>query len=161
MNEKQQQASRASQELADQLANSATAEAETARAQRIAVPPAQTRQRHVRVALGVAIPVLVLVLSATFFWDPLMSLFEATPPPALAKQQAQTALEGLVAEIESFRKDYDELPKTLVDIGVPARGEWRYSPSGNAQYTVTGTLFGQSVAFDSTTAEARPAAPRP
>jgi hypothetical protein len=161
MNEKQQQASRASQELADQLANSATVEAETVRAQRIAVPSAQTRQRNVRVALVVAVPMLVLALTATLAWDPLMSLFEATPPPALAKQQAQTTLEGLVAEIESFRKDYNELPKNLVDIGVPARGEWHYSAAGNAQYTVTGTLFGQSVAFDSTKAEPRPAAPRP
>jgi len=161
MNEKQQEASRASQELADQLANSATVEAETVRSQRTAVPSAQTRQRNVRVALAVAIPMLVLVLTATFAWGPLMSLFETTPPPAVAKQQAQTTLEGLVAEIESFRKDYNELPKTLVDIGVPARGEWRYSASGNAQYTVAGTLFGQSVAFDSTRAEVKPAAPRP
>jgi hypothetical protein len=159
MNEKQQEASRASQELADQWANSATVEAETVRAQRIAVPPAETRQRNVRVALAVSVPILVLALIATLAWDPMMSLFETTPPPALAKQQAQTTLDGLVAEIESFRKDYNELPKTLVDIGVPARGEWRYSTSGNAQYTVAGTLFGQSVAFDSARADARPARP--
>lgn len=161
MNEKQQQASRASQELANRLADSATVEAETVRALRLAVEPAQARQRNVRVALVVAVPILVLVLIATFAWNPLMSLFENTPPPALATQQAQRMLEALVGEIESFRKDYNELPKTLVDVGVPARGDWRYVPSGSAHYKVTGTLFGQSVAFDSTRAEARPAAPRP
>jgi hypothetical protein len=164
MNEKQQQASRASQELADMLADSAKVEAEVVRAKRVAAPPAEIRRRNVRAALIVAVPILVLALTVTFAWDPLMSLFEPTPSPAEAALQAQKTLEGLVAEIESFRKDYNELPATLVDVGMPPRGEWGYATSGSAQskqYTVTGKLYGQVVTFDSAKAEAKPLTPRP
>ncbi len=163
MNEKPP-ASRASQELADLLADSAKTETEIARAQRVAAAPAEVHQRRVHVALAAALPILVLVLTATLAWNPLMSLFEPTPPPAVATQQAQKILEGLVVEIESFRKDYNELPATLVDVGMPPRGEWSYTTSGgapNKQYTVTGKLYGQVVTFDSAKTETKPPGQRP
>ena len=39
-------------------------------------------------------------------------------------------LGSLVDEIEMFRRDYNELPETLVEIGVPSRGRWTYAVLG-------------------------------
>jgi hypothetical protein len=151
----------ASQQLANELADSAVADHQRLRAERVPVPSTITRQRVVRVSLAVAIPILIAVLVATFAWQPLMSLLEPALSPAMASQQAQEILDALVIEIDAYRKDYDALPATLVDIGVPPRGQWSYVPSGNAQFKVQGTLYGQVVSFDSTSAAVRPTQERP
>jgi hypothetical protein len=152
----------ASQRLANQLADSAIVEQEVIRARRIAVAPATvTRQRTAGIALAVAVPILVAVLLGTFFWEPLVSLFETTPPAAEAARQAQETLNGLVAGIDSFHKDYHHLPATLVEVGVPPRGRWIYTSTDAGQYTIAGVLYGKAVAFDSARAPAPPAKERP
>jgi hypothetical protein len=149
----------ASQQLVDQLADRAIVEQRVAREKRIAdAPPPDDRQRNVRVALAVAVPILIAVLVVTFAWEPLVTLFESAPPPPAARLQAQETLDALVGQIDSFLKDYSHLPATLVEVGVPPHGRWSYTPSGNTQYTVSGTLFGQDVSFDSAR---RPAGERP
>jgi hypothetical protein len=90
-----------------------------------------------------------------FAWQPLVDFFEPWPPPVAARAEAQTALDALVVDIEAFRKDYDHLPGTLIEIGVPPRGRWSYAGVSPAHYRVQGTLYGQSVSFDSSTAGAR------
>ena len=139
----------ASQRLADELADSAVIEHRTERARRVAVPSTVTRQRVVRVSLAAAVSVLIAVLLATFAWEPLLSVFAPAPSPEAATQQAHEMLDALVAEIDAFRKDYDELPATLVDIGVPPRGQWRYTATSPTQYIVQGTVYGRTVSFDS------------
>jgi hypothetical protein len=143
---------RESQRLADLLVDSATADQihQREHAERVAVPSAIARQRVVHVALAMAVPILIAVLLVNFAWQPLMSLFEDRPSPAIASQQAQEMLDALVIDIDAFQDDYNELPATLVDIGVPPRGEWSYAVLGHAQYKVRGTLYGQVVSFDST-----------
>ncbi len=73
--------------------------------------------------------------------------FETPPSPAVARQEAQKTLDTLVADVDPFRKDYDELPSTLAEVGVPARGQWSYAATGNI-YRLRGTLYGQNVSFD-------------
>jgi hypothetical protein len=137
------------QNAANEIFADADAERRQIIAERVAVPPAVSRERAVRIALFIAVPVLAAVLLVTFAWRPLISFLEPWPAPAVARAQAQSALDELVREIEAFRKDYDELPGTLVEIGVPARGEWSYAAAGNGHYRVQGTLYGQTVNFDS------------
>ena len=146
-----------SQRLADQLAESAITERETVRAARIAVPSRVTRERVVYVALALAVPILLGVLLATFAWQPLMALFEPAPSPAMARQQAQEMLDALVGEVDAFRRDYDVLPATLVEVGVPPRGQWSYTAFGDAHYKIECSCYGQIVRFDSTLAKPKPA----
>jgi hypothetical protein len=145
----------ASQDAANQIFDSADAERQQIIAARVVLPPAISRARAVRVALLIAVPVLAAVLLVNFAWQPLVAFFEPWPPPVAARAQAQTALDALVVDIEAFRKDYDHLPGTLIEIGVPPRGRWSYAGVSNAHYRVQGTLYGQSVSFDSSAAGAR------
>ena len=145
----------ASQDAANQIFESADAERQKIIDARVVLPPAISRARAVRVALLIAVPVLAAVLLVNFAWQPLVALFEPWPPPAAARAQAQTALDALVLDIEAFRKDYGELPRTLVEIGVPPRGRWSYTGLGKSQYRVQGTLYGQAVSFDSNRAGGR------
>jgi hypothetical protein len=149
-------AASASQRLADELADSAIIEHRTERAQRVVVPSTVTRQRVVRVSLAAAVSVLIALLLATFAWEPLLSIFTPTPSAEAATQQAHEMLDALVVEIDAFRKDYDELPATLVDIGVPPRGQWRYTATSRTQYIVQGTIYGKVVSFDSANVAASP-----
>jgi hypothetical protein len=146
----------ASQRLADALADSAVIEHQTERAQRVPVPSTVTRQRVVQVSLAAAVSVLIAVLLATFAWEPLLAVFAPAPSAEEATRQAHEMLDALVADIDAFRKDYDELPATLVDIGVPPRGQWRYTASSRTQYVVEGTIYGKVVRFDSASAAASP-----
>jgi hypothetical protein len=145
----------ASQDAANQIFDSADAEREQIIAARVVLAPAVSRARAVRVALLIAVPVLAAVLLVNFAWQPLVAFFEPWPAPAAARAEAQTALDALVVDIEAFRKDYDHLPGTLIEIGVPPRGRWSYVGVSSAHYRVQGTLYGQSVSFDSSTAGAR------
>jgi hypothetical protein len=141
-----------SQNAANQIFDAADVEREKIIASRVVVPPAISRQRTVRLALVMAVPVLVAVILVNFAWQPLVSFFEPWPEPAAARAEAQTALDALVLDVEAFRKDYGHLPAKLVDIGVPPRGRWSYAGVDNAHYRVQGTLYGQDVSFDSSRA---------
>ncbi len=138
-----------SQQLANQLFDSATADQHKVIAARVPVPSAMTRARAVQLALTVAVPILIGVLVVNFAWQPLKAAFEPSPVPAVAAQEARQMLDALVGEIDTFRKDYDHLPETLVEIGVPPHGQWTYADLGNNRYRVQGTVYGQDVHFDS------------
>jgi hypothetical protein len=139
----------ASQALADALVDSADAEALIRTNSRAAASSGRSRQRTVAISLVCAVPVLVALLLADFLWPQLVALFEPTPSPAMARQQAQAMLDGVVTDIRSFQKDYHQLPSTLVEIGVPARGQWTYVTLSPSRYRVQGAVYGQSVTFDS------------
>ena len=100
--------------------------------------------------MAVAVPILIAVLVVTFAGPALESLFETKLPASEAREEAQKTLDALVGEIESFRNDYNELPETLVEIGLPSRGQWTYAVFDKGQYRVQGNLYGQGVSFDST-----------
>lgn len=111
-------------------------------------PSALTRERAVLAALAVAVPVLIVTILVSVGGLSLTSLLEAKPSAETARREAQQTLDALVIEIEAFRKDYDELPESLVEIGLPPRGQWSYWVSGKSDYRVRGTLYGQTVSFD-------------
>ena len=138
------------QELANQLIDQADGEQLKRVAERVPVPSAVTRPRIVGASLAVAIPILIAVLVVTFAGPALESLFETKLPASEAREEAQKTLDALVGEIESFRKDYDELPETLVEVGLPSRGQWTYAVLDKGQYRVQGNLYGQGVSSDST-----------
>jgi hypothetical protein len=138
-----------SQQYANELIGLANAE-KRVRSERPAARPGLTRERAVLIGLTVAVPILVAILLVTFAGSFVDSWFETRPPVAVARAEAQKILDTLVGEIEAFRKDYNELPQTLVEVGVPPRGKWDYAASGTA-YRVRGSLYGQAVSFDSIT----------
>jgi hypothetical protein len=107
------------------------------------------RERTVWASLCLAVPLLIGVLAVNVYGLSVTSLFETPPSPTAARQEAQRTLDGLVADVEEFWKDYNELPESLVEIGVPARGHWSYSMGAGNTYRLRGTLYGQAVSFDS------------
>lgn len=107
------------------------------------------RQRTVLASLFLAVPLLIGVLAVNVYGLSVTSLFETPPSPTAARQEAQRTLDALVADVEEFWKDYNELPESLVEIGVPARGHWSYSMGARNTYRLRGTLYGQSVSFES------------
>ena len=137
------------QEAANQIFDEAVAEQKEVVARRVVVSVGPTRQRYVQIALAVSIPVLAIVLLVTFAGPFLSSWLEIAPPPAVARQEAQQVLDALVGDIEAFRKDFNEVPKTLVQVGIPERGRWSYTVVGPGRYTVQGALFGEAVSFTS------------
>ena len=106
------------------------------------------RDRTVLVCLIVAFPILIGVFAVNVYGLSVTSMFETPPSPAAARQEAQQTLTTLVADVEEFWKDNNELPESLVEIGVPSRGQWTYSVRAGNIYQLRGTLYGQSVSFD-------------
>jgi hypothetical protein len=139
------------QQMVDELVDLEVADRQKRRVGQIRARPPMSRERRALIALVVAAPILLAILAITFAGDALRSLFESNPPAAVASQEAHKALDALVGEIEAFRKDYQELPESLVEIGVPPRGRWSYAVIGKTHYRVQGTLYGEAVGFDSTT----------
>ena len=139
---------------AEDLVNQASQdirERDRQRAERKAVDPTRSRQRAPLIGFVLAIPVLVIVLIPNFTDWSWRSLFETPPPPAVAREEAQTTLNALVAGVEGFRADYHELPESLAEVGLPERGRWIYSVRGDAHYSLTGNLYGETVNFESPT----------
>ena len=110
-------------------------------------PSAVSRQRAVLASLSVAVPLFIGVLAVNVYGLSVTSLFETPPSPTVAREEAQRTLDGLVADVEQFWKDTNELPESLVEIGVPARGDWTYSIGAGNTYQLHGTLYGQTVSF--------------
>jgi prepilin-type N-terminal cleavage/methylation domain-containing protein len=106
-----------------------------------------SRERATMVSLAVAMPILIAILTMSFGGEFLKSLFETQPSPAVARQEAQRMLDDLVVEIETFRKDYHELPESLLEIGIPSRGRWTFAAVGKSDYRMQGSLYGQAVSF--------------
>jgi hypothetical protein len=109
------------------------------------------RERIVFVSLAIALPILIAVFTINVLGVSVASLFEMSPSPVVARAEAQQTLDTLVADIELYRRDYNRLPKQLVEVGRPPKGSWTYTVSGS-DYRVQGTLYGQSVSYASTSA---------
>jgi hypothetical protein len=108
-----------------------------------------SRERASLVGLVVAAPLFALLLVVNVWDVSLVELVTPRPAPDVARQQAQVLLDDVVQGIESFRHDYERLPQELVEVGVPARGSWTYSPKPRSRYQVVGTLYGEVVTFNS------------
>jgi hypothetical protein len=137
------------QQAANQIFEDAVAEQQQVLASRVVVPGGATRQRYVQIALAVSVPVLVLVLLVSFAGPFLASWLETAPSAAVARQEAQKELDTVVAGIEAFRKDFNDVPKALVQVGIPQRGRWSYTVIGTGRYRVQGALYGEAVSFTS------------
>jgi hypothetical protein len=109
------------------------------------------RERIIFTALAIAVPIFAVVVAVNVFGVSPASLFETPPSPAVARTDVQRMLDALVADIELFRKNYQTLPESLVEIGRPEKGSWTYTVAGGA-YRVQGTLYGQTVNFAGTSA---------
>jgi hypothetical protein len=143
---------------AQQSANEifAAAAAEKVQRQRVSAENAKKqapikRERIVLVSLAIAVPIFLVVLAVSVFGVSPATLFETPPSPAAARAEAQRTLNALVADIESFRKDYKTLPQSLIEVGRPAKGTWTYTLASGA-YRVQGTLYGQTVNFTAASA---------
>jgi hypothetical protein len=123
--------------------------------------PAFTRDRAARIGLAVAVPVLITVVGINVAGDTVRSWFEPRLSPSAAREQAQKSLDSIVQDIEAFREDYSELPESLVEAGMPPRGQWKYQVLDRGHYKIEGRLHGQVVSFDSTRATARSVDGRP
>ena len=132
------------------LADSEQVERQKASAERAAPHTSLGRRRATLMSLVAAVPILIAVVTVNFAGDTLTSWFETRPSASVAREEAQRTLNDLVVEIEAFRKDYSELPETLVEVGMPSRGRWTYTAIDKSHYTVQGSMFGQAVSFDST-----------
>lgn len=102
-----------------------------------------------QIALALSVPVLVVVLLVSFAGDFLASWLETAPSAAVAREEAQEELDTLVAGIEAFRKDFNDVPKALVQVGIPQRGRWSSSVVGTGRYRAQGALYGEAVSFTS------------
>jgi hypothetical protein len=147
---------------ASQLINAAVQEVARTHERRAAVeaaiaPPGRTRRRLTAAAVAVVLPMLVLSYMINVQGISLRSTFTPDPPEAVARGQAEDALRQAVAEIESYKRDYAELPTTLAQVGVPVDGDWSYVYS-QGQYRLILRLRSQTVSFDSS--QKAPDAPR-
>jgi hypothetical protein len=109
------------------------------------------RERIVLVALAISLPIFVLILAVNVFDVSPASFFETPPSPSAARASAQQTLDGLVIDIELYRRDYKKLPQSLIEVGRPEKGIWTYTVSGET-YRIQGTLYGQTVNFAGTSA---------
>jgi hypothetical protein len=123
--------------------------------------PALTRDRAAGIGLTVAVPVLIAIVGINFAGDTLRSWFEPRPSSSAVREEAQKSLDSIVRDIEAFREDYNELPESLVEAGMPSRGQWKYQVLDQRHYRIEGRLHGQVVSFDSTRATARAVDRRP
>jgi hypothetical protein len=147
-----------------QLINAAVADVARTAERRAAVEaslptPGQRRQRAVLAALLVTLPVLAFSFMVNVMGIPVRSLFAQDPPPALARRQAEDTLQQAVQEIESYKRDFDELPTTLAQVGVHAKGDWSYQFS-RGQYRLMLRMHNQTVEFDSSQKPGTDAPPR-
>jgi hypothetical protein len=118
------------------------------RAASVEARPVDTRRRASIVGLAVGVPILIAVLAVNVGGLSIKSLFAPRPAAPVARQEARELLAALVGEIEGFREDYDALPRTLAEVGIPPRGSWTYEITANGRYRVQGTLYGQRVGFE-------------
>ena len=138
---------RGAQQSANEIFAAATREQRerrvTSAAERLA-PPA-SRNHIAWAGIALVTPVFGTLLLINVFGISPLRLFESGPTPEVAQQHAQQLLETLVADIEAFRKDTGELPESLIEVGVPERGSWRYEVGGDGSYRLHGMLHGQMV----------------
>jgi hypothetical protein len=120
--------------------------------------PGITRQRAALAAHIVTVPMLIGTIAINMSDRSMASLLEPAPSPQAVARQARTTLDALVAEVEAFRDDYHELPESLSEIGLPQEGHWSYAVD-DGLYRITGSLYGQTVTYQSTVRVRRAARP--
>ena len=123
---------------------------EVGAAREAAASPRRRRQPATALGLVVALPVLSILLVPLLTGQPIRSLLARKLPADVARSRAQQMLETAVADVNAFQADYDELPRTLWEVGMPPQGTWHYQiePDGRT-FRIEGTLQGQGVSFDS------------
>jgi hypothetical protein len=136
--------------------------ASAVRAERAAVMNSWfSRERTVLVAFVVALPVLGVLIWTNMTGQSLVDLLTPFPPPQLAHQRAQEALDSVVKAVAVYRKDYSELPGNLAEVGVSPQGEWTYAKGPNGNYQIRLKMLGQVVTFNSLRGNAAPGARQP
>jgi hypothetical protein len=143
---------RGSADQAKEIIDAAVEDVARTKRVRAEIEAAASKPKTQRVALGaliVALPVLgILYITNIQGWS-LADLVTPAPPPAVARQQAEEALQFVVHKIELFRKDYSDLPDSLAEVGTPLKGEWRYEKTTGNHYQIALRFKGQTVMFDS------------
>src|SRR5438093_7615681 len=115
----------------------------------MATPAWMNRERVVRGALIVAAPILAILIAASIEEWSLSDLVTPTPSPAVALHQAQGAMDTVVKQFDAYVTDYSELPENLVEIGVPAPGDWTYTKRPGNEYQLVLKMYGQVITFES------------
>ena len=100
------------------------------------------------VAFAVSLPVLAVLVVTNMTNRSLGELLLPAPTPQTAEQLTHEAMDAVVKRVESFRSDYSELPRNLVEVGVPPHSEWTYTPRAGGQYQITVKMLGRSLTFD-------------
>jgi hypothetical protein len=147
-------------DLADEVKQETT-HREKERSERAAARaiPNRTRERVTIAGLVIGIPVLAALVVANVQGVDLMALLTPAPSPEIALRQGQQALDSVVEGIEGFREDHSALPDNLMEVGVPAHGEWTYTKLPGGFYQVVLREYGQVLTFDSHQPKARPKSP--
>jgi hypothetical protein len=107
-----------------------------------------SRDRAVLVAFIIALPILGVLVWMNVTDQSFAELLTPGPPPRLARQQAQDALDSVVKQIGLYRDDYSMLPDSVAEVGA-ARGEWIYTKGPQGSYVVRLRMNGQILTYDS------------
>jgi len=119
-----------------------------------------SKERVVLVAFIIALPVLGVLVWTNITGQTLIDLVTPDPPPEVAQQRAQEALDSVVEQIGAYRQDYSELPDSLAEVGIPP-GDWTYAKGSNGNYRVRLSIHGRVVTYDSLQSHAAAAGRRP
>lgn len=94
-------------------------------------------------------PVLAVLLLSNLAGVSFDGFLRPRPSPTLARRQAEQALSLVVADLRAFVEDYDELPESRAEIGVPIDAVWRYTVTTESHFRVGVTWHGQHTEFES------------
>ena len=123
--------------------------AEHRRDEEAAVDAWLSRKRAVLLSLIVAIPIFVMLLVIDLTGISLIDLATPNPSAPVAQQSAQQEMDGVVKRIEAFHSDYNQLPRSLVEVGMSSRGDWTYATLPGGHYAIALKMYGQSLTYDS------------
>lgn len=116
-----------------------------ARAKREAEHNGAPRDRHARIGLAIAVPMLVALIVWNFTSVPIVAA--GMVGPAISRQEAEMALRDVVTQVDAFVDDYGEVPTSLAEVGLPSSGEWQYARLSRTRYHLEMTLGRHSLAF--------------
>jgi hypothetical protein len=141
----------ATQQSANEIFAAATEEkrerAKRQAEERVTPPAPVSRERVAYTGVALLTPVFVIILLVNVLGFSPLSFFEPAPAPEVAREEVQQLLKTVIADIEAFRTDTNQLPDTLVQVGIPSRGAWVYTNGGNGTYRLQGTLYGQTATY--------------
>jgi hypothetical protein len=105
------------------------------------------RERAVRISLAFALPALVAAIVWNVFGVSVVAARFIGPMSTI--EEADAALRVVVDDIDAFHDDYGEFPVSLAEVGLPIRGEWRYTRIASDRYQLALSLGGQAVTHES------------